>query len=242
VDLRTGQVEGVEALLRWRHPERGMILPKEFLPLAKQTGLIVPIGEWVLREACLQVRRWHEARQGAAPLLLSVNLSVQQLKQIDFVGAVLQETGLAPGDLVLEITEDAVMEDARYAIGALEELKNMGVRLAIDDFGTGRSSLAYLKRLPVDYLKIDRSFVERLGEDPKGVEIVSGTLALARALSLNTIAEGVQTQAQLERLRAMGCDLAQGNFFSEPLGADAMKLYLEKGWSIPGDPHRIPAT
>ncbi|HEX6710140.1 MAG TPA: PAS domain S-box protein [Rubrobacter sp.] len=232
VDPRTGQVEGVEALLRWRHPERGMILPREFLPLAEQTGLIVPIGEWVLREACLQVRAWQESRQGAAPLLLSVNLSVQQLKQIDFVAEVLGETGLAPGDLVLEITEDAVMEDARYAIGALEELKSMGVRLAIDDFGTGRSSLAYLKRLPVDYLKIDRSFVERLGEDPKGVEIVSGTLALARALNLKTIAEGVETQAQLQRLRDMGCDLAQGNLFSEPLGADEALLYLEKGWSI----------
>jgi diguanylate cyclase (GGDEF)-like protein/PAS domain S-box-containing protein len=232
VDLRTGQVEGVEALLRWRYPERGMVLPKEFLPLAEQTGLIVPIGKWVLHEACVQVRKWQESRQGAAPLLLSVNLSVQQLKQIDFVGEVLTETGLAPDNLVLEITEDAVMEDARYAIGALEELKSIGVRLAIDDFGTGRSSLAYLKRLPVDYLKIDRSFVERLGEDPKGVEIVSGTLALARALNLNTIAEGVETPAQFERLREMGCDLAQGHLFSEPLGADATKRYLEKGWSI----------
>jgi diguanylate cyclase (GGDEF)-like protein/PAS domain S-box-containing protein len=243
VDLRTGQAEGVEALLRWRHPERGMILPKEFLPLAEQTGLIVPIGEWVLREACLQVRAWQESRQDAAPLLLSVNLSVQQLKQIDFVAEVLAETGLAPANLVLEITEDAVMEDARYAIGALEELKSMGVRLAIDDFGTGRSSLAYLKRLPVDYLKIDRSFVERLGEDPKGVEIVSGTLALARALSLSTIAEGVETTAQLERLREMGCDLAQGHLFSEPLGADATQRYLEKRWSIlnghPPDPDHL---
>jgi EAL domain-containing protein (putative c-di-GMP-specific phosphodiesterase class I) len=219
-----------------------MIPPLEFLPLAEQTGLIVPIGEWVLREACMQAQTWQESRQGAAPLLLSVNLSVQQLKQTDFVAEILRETGLSPGNLVLEITEDAVMEDARYAIGALEELKSMGVRLAIDDFGTGRSSLAYLKRLPVDYLKIDRSFVERLGEDLKGVEIVSGTLALARALSLRTIAEGVETQAQLERLNEMGCDLAQGNLFSEPLGADAMKRYLEKGWSILGDPHRIPAT
>ncbi|HJQ28097.1 MAG TPA: PAS domain S-box protein [Rubrobacter sp.] len=241
VDPRTGQVEGFEALLRWRHPERGMVLPREFLPLAEQTGLIVPVGAWVLREACLQVRAWQEAREDATPLQLSVNLSVQQLKQIDFVAEVLDETGLAPGDLVLEITEDAVMEDARYAIGALEELKSMGVRLAIDDFGTGRSSLAYLKRLPVDYLKIDRSFVERLGEDPKGIEIVSGTLALARALNLKTIAEGVETPAQLERLKEMGCDLAQGNLFSEPLGAEEAIRYLEKGWSIL-DVRRTPTT
>jgi diguanylate cyclase (GGDEF)-like protein/PAS domain S-box-containing protein len=234
VNPHTGRVEGVEALLRWWHPKRGMIPPMEFLPLAEQTGLIVPIGEWVLREACLQARTLQDSNKGSAPLFVSVNLSVQQLKNIDFVEEVLAQTGLAPGDLVLEITEDAVMEDARYAIGALEEIKSMGVRLAIDDFGTGRSSLAYLKRLPVDYLKIDRSFVERLGEDSKGVEIVSGTLALARALNLRTIAEGVETPAQLERLKEMGCDMAQGNLFTKPLDAEATKRYLEKGWSVAG--------
>ncbi|HEX2740856.1 MAG TPA: EAL domain-containing protein, partial [Rubrobacter sp.] len=230
VDPRTGQVEGVEALLRWRHPERGMIPPLEFLPLAEQTGLIVSIGEWVLREACMQARTWQETNK--APLFVSVNLSVQQLKNIDFVADVLAETGLARPDLVLEITEDAVMEDAGYAIGALEELRRMGVKLAIDDFGTGRSSLAYLKRLPVDYLKIDRSFIERLGEDSKGVEIVSGTLALARALNLRTIAEGVETPAQLEWLREMGCDLAQGNLFTQPLDADAAQRFLQKSWAV----------
>ncbi len=242
VDPGTGMVAGFEALLRWRHPERGMMTPHEFLPLAEQTGLIVPIGEWVLREACLQAQRWQESRRGASPLLISVNLSVQQLKQIDFVAEVLTETGLAPATLVLEITEDAVMEDAQRAVEALEELKRTGVRLAIDDFGTGRSSLAYLKRLPVDYLKIDRSFVERLGDDPKGVEIVSGTLALARALSLKTIAEGVETPAQLENLREMGCDLAQGKLFSEPRSADAMEQYLKNGFSASGSSPPDPTT
>ena len=161
-------------------------------------------------------------------MLVCVNFSVKQLGRTDFVAEVLEESGLAPANLMLEITEDTVMEDAQHAIGALEDLKSMGVKLAIDDFGTGQSSLSYLKRLPVDYLKIDRSFVERLGEDAKGVEIVSGVLALARALNLKSIAEGVETTAQLERLKAMGCDLAQGNLISEPLDADAMQRYVEK--------------
>ncbi len=229
VNLHTGEVAGVEALLRWQHPALGMLLPKDFLPLAEQTGLIVPIGKWVLREACRRARKWRKSRRGQAPLLVCVNLSVKQLGQTDFVAEVLEETGLAPADLMLEITEDTVMEDAQYAISALEDLKRMGVKLAIDDFGTGHSSLSYLKRLPVDYLKIDRSFIERLGEDTKEAEIVSSTLALARALGLKAIAEGVETTAQLDRLKKMGCDLAQGNLFSAPLDADSLERFLGVG-------------
>ena len=229
IDLRTGEVAAVEALLRWRHPEGGLLFPRDFLPLAEQTGLIVPIGKWVLRDACRRVQRWQEQRRGTASLLTCVNLSVKQLGQVDFVAEILEETGLAPADLMLEITEDTVMENAQYAIGALDDLKRMGVKLAIDDFGTGHSSLSYLKRLPVDYLKIDRSFVERLDDDAKEAEIVSSTIALARALNLKSIAEGVETTAQLERLKGMGCDLAQGNLFSEPLDADALQSYLEEG-------------
>jgi len=229
IDLRTGEVAAVEALLRWRHPEGGLLFPRDFLPLAEQTGLIVPIGKWVLREACLRAQTWEKLRRGTAPLLTCVNLSVKQLGQVEFVAEVLEETGLAPADLMLEITEDTVMENAQYAISALDDLKRMGVKLAIDDFGTGHSSLSYLKRLPVDYLKVDRSFVERLGDNTKEAEIVSSTLALARALNLQAIAEGVETTAQLERLKGMGCDLAQGNLFSEPLEADALQRYLEKG-------------
>jgi EAL domain-containing protein (putative c-di-GMP-specific phosphodiesterase class I) len=157
-----------------------------------------------------------------------VNLSVTQLRQTDFITEILSETGLDPGTLVLEITEDAVMEDAQSVIGALKKLKGSGVKLAIDDFGTGYSSLSYLRKLPADYLKVDRSFIKSLGEDPKNSEIVSGTITLAHILGLEAIAEGVENAAQLERLREMGCDLAQGNHFSEPLSATEAEKYLER--------------
>jgi EAL domain-containing protein (putative c-di-GMP-specific phosphodiesterase class I) len=229
VELRSGKVVGVEALLRWRHPEYGLLYPRDFMPLAEQTELVVPIGRWVLLETCRQVRGWQERRPSdIPPLLACVNLSVPQLRQTDFALEVLGETGLEPGNLILEITEYAVMEDAQSAMGALEKLKGSGIKLAIDDFGTGYSSLSYLRRLPVDFLKIDRSFVERLGEDSKDAEIVSGTIALAHTLELRAIAEGVETASQLERLREMGCDMAQGNYFSEPLDSADAERYLER--------------
>ena len=225
VSLRTGKVVGLEALLRWRHPEYALLSPGDFMPLAEQTGLIVPIGRWVLLETCRQVRAWQEIHP---PLMACVNLSVRQLRQTDFVAEILDETGLDPGSLVLEITEDAVMEDAQSAIGTLKRLKSSGIKLSIDDFGTGYSSLSYLRRLPVDYLKIDRSFVERLGEDRRNAEIVSGTITLAHSLGLEAVAEGVENAVQLERLREMGCDLAQGNHFSRPLAAVDVKRYLKR--------------
>jgi diguanylate cyclase (GGDEF)-like protein len=234
VDLRTGRMVGVEALLRWRHPEYGLLYPRDFMPLAEQTELVIPIGRWVLLETCRHVKGWQERRASdASPLLGCVNLSVTQLRQTDFTLEVLGETGLDPGSLLLEITEYAVMEDAQAAIGALEKLKGSGIKLAIDDFGTGYSSLSYLRRLPVDYLKIDRSFIEKLGEDPKDAEIVSGTIALAHTLGLGAIAEGVETATQLERLREMGCDMAQGNYFAEPLDAAAVMEYLERDPAFP---------
>jgi EAL domain-containing protein (putative c-di-GMP-specific phosphodiesterase class I) len=227
VSLRTGKVVGLEALLRWRHPEYGLLSPGDFMPLAEQTGSIVPIGRWVLLETCRQARAWQEIHPDDPPLMACVNLSVTQLRQTDFVMEILGETGLDPGNLVLEITEDAVMEDTQSAIGALKGLKDSGVKLAIDDFGTGYSSLSYLRRLPVDYLKIDRSFVERLGEDSRDAEIVFGTIALAHTLGLEAIAEGVENAVQLARLQEMGCDLAQGNHFSRPLAAADAKRYLK---------------
>jgi diguanylate cyclase (GGDEF)-like protein/PAS domain S-box-containing protein len=228
VNLRTGKVAGLEALLRWWHPEYGLLAPGDFMLLAEQTELIVPIGRWVLLEACRQAKAWQELRPDDPPLMACVNLSVTQLRQTDFVMEILNETGLDPGSLVLDITEDAVMEDAQSSIGALKRLKGSGVKLAIDDFGTGHSSLSYLRRSPVDYLKIDRSFVERLEEDSKDAEIVSDTITLAHTLGLEAIAEGVENATQLERLREMGCDLAQGNHFSEPLTAAEAKRYLRR--------------
>ena len=235
VDLRSGKVVGVEALVRWRHPEYGLLYPRDFMPLAEQTELITPIGRWVLLETCRRVRGWKKRRPSDAPLLACVNLSVRQLRRTDLILQLLEETGLEPGSLVLEITEYAVMEDSQSAIDALEELKGSGVKLAIDDFGTGHSSLSYLRRLPVDYLKIDTSFIERLGEDSRDAEIVSGTIALVHTLGLEAIAEGVQTATQLERLKEMGCDLAQGNYFSKPLDAADVERYLQRDLTHPGE-------
>jgi EAL domain-containing protein (putative c-di-GMP-specific phosphodiesterase class I) len=204
------------------------------MPLAEQTELVVPIGRWVLLETCRQVRGWQQRHASdAPPMLACMNLSVTQLRQTDFALEVLGETGLDPGSLVLEITEYAVMKDAQAAIGALEKLKGSGIKLAIDDFGTGYSSLSYLSRLPVDSLKIDRSFIEKLGEDSKDAEIVSGTIALAHTLGSGAIAEGVETASQLERLREMGCDMAQGNYFAEPLDASAIKECLQRDQAFP---------
>jgi diguanylate cyclase (GGDEF)-like protein len=234
VELRTGRVVGVEALLRWRHPEYGLLYPRDFMPLAEQTELVIPIGRWVLLETCRQLRGWQERRASdSPPLLACVNLSVTQLRHTDFALEVLSETGLDPGSLVLEITEYAVMEDTQAAIGALEKHKGSGMKLAIDDFGTGYSSLSYLRRLPVDFLKIDHSFIERLGENSKDAEIVSGTIALAHTLGLKAIAEGVESATQLERLREMGCDMAQGNYFAVPLDVTAVKEYLERDRAFP---------
>jgi diguanylate cyclase (GGDEF)-like protein/PAS domain S-box-containing protein len=227
---REPRVVGVEALVRWEHPERGLLLPGQFVPLAEETGLIVPMGEAVLEEACRQATGW-QGRLAANPALaVSVNLSATQFREPDLpetVSRILRETDLDPTCLHLEITETTAMSDAPATVAMLEELKALGVRLVIDDFGTGYSSLSYLQRFPVDYVKIDRSFVGGLEEDTGATALVSGMISLAHALDIEVIAEGVESTDQLERLEAVRCDLVQGYYFSSPLPREAMDAFLE---------------
>jgi diguanylate cyclase (GGDEF)-like protein/PAS domain S-box-containing protein len=218
---------GVEALLRWHHPVDGMISPDRFIPVAEETGLIVPIGEWVLVTACREMRRWIDA--GLEPVRIAVNVSARQLRRRDFcetVAGVLAETALPADLLELEITESSVMENPEEAIDILQRIGSMGVSLAIDDFGTGYSSLAYLKLFPIDHLKIDRSFVRDIEHDLNDRAIAFGTIALAHSLGLNVIAEGVETEDQLELLRANGCDEVQGYLFSKPLTSGSAFAFL----------------
>jgi diguanylate cyclase (GGDEF)-like protein/PAS domain S-box-containing protein len=221
VDLATGAVRGFEALVRWDHPARGLLGPNAFIPLAEETGLIVPIGEWVLREAATEAARW--ATASSEPLTLSVNLSARQLAQQDLVAMVrraMAETGIDPATLCLEITESAVMESGSATTAQLRALKSLGIRLAIDDFGTGFSSLAHLRRYPVDVLKIDGTFVAGLGHEPQDASIAAAVISLAHALGLDTVAEGVETEEQLTILRSLGCDLGQGYLFGRPAPID----------------------
>jgi diguanylate cyclase (GGDEF)-like protein/PAS domain S-box-containing protein len=224
--LESSRIVGMEALVRWEHPERGVILPDEFVPLAEEIGLIIPIGRWVLREACRQAHNWHKHyhAESRSPLSMSVNLSTRQLRDSDVVEDVeglLLETGLDPKDLILEITESAVVGAEEHQIGTLRRLQVLGVRFALDDFGTGYSSLSYLKRLPVSLLKIDRSFVERIGQDAEDEVLVSGIVYVASALGLTVVAEGVETPQQLAQVKLLGCELGQGHCFSEPLSSEA---------------------
>jgi diguanylate cyclase (GGDEF)-like protein/PAS domain S-box-containing protein len=217
IDLATGAISGFEALVRWEHPVRGLLGPAAFIPLAEETGLIVGIGEWVLREACTEARRWPQ------PLMLAVNLSARQLAQPDLVAMVrraLAETGTDPSTLCLEITESAVMESGAATTAQLRALKSLGVQLAIDDFGTGFSSLAHLRRFPVDVLKVDGTFVAGLGREPQDASIAAAVISLAHALGLKTVAEGVETEQQLAILEELGCDLGQGYLFGRPLPPD----------------------
>ena len=227
VDLATGAIVGVEALLRWDHPERGLLVPADFIDVAEETGLIVPIGSWVIEQACRQAQRWQAARP-SEHLLVSVNLSGRQLDTpslIDTVREVIERTGVDPALLGLEITESVVMRDPQASTVALQALKELGVRLAVDDFGTGYSSLAYLRRFPVDLLKVDRAFVDGLGTDSGDAEdraIVAAVVSLAHTLGMQAIAEGVETATQLAELRDLGCDMAQGFYIAKPLAAPAL--------------------
>jgi predicted signal transduction protein with EAL and GGDEF domain len=224
VHLETRRIIGMEALVRWEHPERGVILPDEFVPLAEEIGLIIHIGRWVLREACRQAHQWQMRYPAEPPLSMGVNLSTRQLRDSDLVEDVeglLRETGLDPKCLILEITESAVVGAEEHRIGSLRRLQGLGVRFALDDFGTGYSSLSYLKRLPVSLLKIDRSFVERIGQDAEDEVLVSGIVYVASALGLSVVAEGVETPEQLARVKSLGCAQAQGHYFSEPLSSEA---------------------
>jgi diguanylate cyclase (GGDEF)-like protein/PAS domain S-box-containing protein len=218
VELKTGLLIGVEALLRWKHPQQGLVPPADFIPLAEETGLIVPIGEWVLREACRQQVEW--LKQGFPALRMAVNISGRQLKQRDFietVDLVLTETGIVPESLELEITESIIMQDVQATIMELTDLRMRGIRLSIDDFGTGYSSLSYLNRFPVDQLKIDRSFIFRLAGDNEPVMIVDAVIALGRSMDLEVIAEGIESRQQMQILDKRGCQLGQGFLFSRPV-------------------------
>ena len=248
VDLRSGQITGVEALVRWHHPERGLVPPAEFIPLAEQTGLIAGIGEWVLDTALRQAVHWTSARFDDAPLAVWVNISARQLNDPALVGVVadgLRRHGIDASQLGIEITESALLEDAEGAVTALSSLRELGVRLAVDDFGTGYSSLSYLKRLPVDAVKIDRSFVDGLAVDGDDSAIVAAVAGMARALRLTTIAEGVENLDQLRALRRLGCDLAQGFFFTTPQPAAHITRLLESDRITPmfayDEPDALPA-
>ncbi len=230
LSLETGRLDAAEALVRWRHPERGMVPPGDFIGLAEETGLIVSIGEIVLREACRQACEWQ--RQGLAPLRVSVNLSVHQLRQgklVSLVRQVLEESGLEPRYLELELTESQLLDSVEHIISTFQQLRELGVKLAIDDFGTGYSSLSYLKRFPVDYVKIDQAFIRGLGEGTEDAAITQAIIAMAHSLGLKVVAEGVENQVQLDFLKANGCDEVQGYLISRPLEAGALAALLTQG-------------
>jgi len=234
ISSSTGKIIGMEALIRWQHPERGLLSPFHFIPLAEETGLIVPIGEWVLRAACRQNKAWQDA--GLPPLHVAVNLSMIQFQQKDLIETVvrvLQETGLHPQYLELEITESIAMHNTDYVIGKLNELVNLGVQISIDDFGTGFSSLNYLKKFPINKLKIDRSFITDITSDSDDALIVTAIIAMAHSLKLNVIVEGVETEAQRSYLPTLGCDEMQGYLFSAPVPPREFMKMLEEGYCQP---------
>jgi diguanylate cyclase (GGDEF)-like protein/PAS domain S-box-containing protein len=227
--LASGAVIGAEALIRWHHPQRGLVPPALFIPVAEECGLIVPIGQWVLREACRQARAWCEA--GMAPMRIAINLSTVELRDRDFVAgvrAILAETGLEPRHLELELTETFLLQDSKPTATVLQALKDMGVRLALDDFGTGYSSLSFLKRSPIDTLKIDQSFVRNLTTDADDASIVSAVISMGRSLQLRVVAEGVETREQLAFLQQQGCLEGQGNLFGSPMEGSEFTEFLRR--------------
>lgn len=229
INLATRQVIGMEALIRWQHPDLGLIAPTKFIPLAEEIGLIGPLSEWVLWTACAQNKAWQDA--GFPPLRIAVNLSARLFGQQDLMGIVkrvLEETGLNPNYLDLELTESIVMENAEGTIQTLYELKEMGVHISVDDFGTGYSSLSYLKRFPIDILKIDKSFVQDITTDPNNAAIAELIISMAHTLNLNVIAEGVETEEQLTFLQSHRCNEAQGYLFSKPLSAKELEVLLQE--------------
>jgi diguanylate cyclase (GGDEF)-like protein/PAS domain S-box-containing protein len=231
VSLDTGKISSFEALVRWRHPERGLVMPSDFITIAEETGLIVPLGQWVLGEACRQMREWQKFFQVDEAVTISVNLSSRQFSQSDLieqVASALRDTELPAHSLKLEITESMVMENIDTAIDMLAQLRGLGIGLSIDDFGTGYSSLSYLHRFPIDTLKIDRSFVAQMTDNSENAEIVRTIVTLARSLSMDVIAEGVESYEQLRQLGNLGCDYGQGYLFSKPVAvSQAIELLLK---------------
>jgi diguanylate cyclase (GGDEF)-like protein/PAS domain S-box-containing protein len=241
VALENFRLRGFEALVRWQHPERGFISPMDFIPIAEETGLIVQLGEVVLREACQQMQRWQKRFPLDVPLYVAVNLSSKQFSQstlIDKVGMILKETGVNPHTVKLEITESLVMENIDTATDMLRQLRALGIKLAIDDFGTGYSSLSYLHRFPIDTLKIDRSFVTRMSENNENTEIVRTIVVLAQNLGMDVVAEGVETNEQLVLLQKLGCENGQGYFFSKPVGSDGAERIIAETYGALVSPLR----
>jgi EAL domain-containing protein (putative c-di-GMP-specific phosphodiesterase class I) len=229
INLKHGGIFSAEALLRWNQSDLGMITPTEFIKVAEETGVIAPLGEWVMQQACIQLKRWHEA--GHADLHVTVNLSPHQLRRPgfpEFVAGVLKDSGLPAEALEIEITEGILMMYSPENVTALGRLARMGVRLAIDDFGTGYSSLSYLQRFPISVLKIDRSFVSGIGQDPNDTSIVGAIIAMADGLQIKVVAEGVETEEQAEFLRARGCYAAQGFYYSKALPSEQFLKLLGK--------------
>jgi EAL domain-containing protein (putative c-di-GMP-specific phosphodiesterase class I) len=224
LDLADQRIVGAEALLRWQHPERGLVSPATFIPVAEETGLIVPIGRWVLRQACREAAAWPRAA-GADPTSLTVNISGRQLLDdalLDDIAAALRESGLDPHRLVLEITESVAMQGSAQNLERLHALKSLGVRLAIDDFGTGYSSLSYLQQFPIDVLKIDKAFIDGVARGLKDAALARTIIALGETLALRTIAEGIETSEQHARLHEFGCALGQGYLFARPMAPAAL--------------------
>jgi diguanylate cyclase (GGDEF)-like protein/PAS domain S-box-containing protein len=234
VDLESGTFIGLEALLRWQHPIRGLLTPEHFMTMAEDTGLVVAIGEWMLTEVCTQAEQWNRMRNGSGPLLMGVNISARELAEprlVERVERALERSGLAPESLCIEITEGALMQDVEATVRTLRTLKRIGVKLAIDDFGTGYASLGHLKRFPVDSLKIDRTFVDGLGTDPDDRVIAAAVIGLAHALGVTAVAEGVETDVHVAELRALRCDGAQGWLYGRPADARAIEGSVLK---VPG--------
>ncbi len=241
VSLNNGEIIGFEALVRWNHPTRGMVPPNEFIPVAEETGLILPIGEWILNEACLQMRQWQEKYPLSNLLTISVNLSARQLEQPSLskqIAEILSEARLDPKLLRLEITESVIMHNAEQAVVTVNELRDLGVRISIDDFGTGYSSLGYLHRFPVDTLKVDRSFINRIGNEGENAEIVQTIINLASNLDMEVVAEGVETIEQLDFLRKINCKYGQGYYYSRPLdsvaAAEVLRGLVREEYSFKG--------
>jgi EAL domain-containing protein (putative c-di-GMP-specific phosphodiesterase class I) len=235
IEMASGRMVSLEALIRWRHPDRGRMSPDSFIPVAEETGIILQIGGWVIRQAAEQLREWRQRYPAHASLSVSVNLSAKQLSQpnlVEQIERVVIASGIGPGALRLEITESAVMENAETASVVLGRLKAVGVQLSLDDFGTGYSSLSHLHRFPLDALKIDRSFIGRMTEEERSKQLVLTILTLSRSLGVVAVAEGIETREQLELLRSMQCGYAQGFLFSEPISVSEMEKLLaaDRSW------------
>jgi diguanylate cyclase (GGDEF)-like protein len=229
VTLETERISGLEALVRWEHPTRGTIPPLEFIPLAEESGQIIPLGRWVLRTACHEAQRLHERYPHHPPLTMSVNLSARQLQSPTIVAEVkdaLKDSGLEPSSLTLEVTESAMMQNVELAVLRLEELRALQVRIAIDDFGSGYSSLGYIRRFPVDIIKLDKSFIDRIDEGDEELALAAAIIDMAKVLNLRPVAEGVERVEQFERLLELGCDLAQGYFFAKPAAQDVVESQI----------------